>query len=379
MAKKEHDEFASNIDLIDVLPPGLYEAVMVPKDPAQRAADLIGGDYLVRFEPRTLDDIRALGGNDESDDRKFETVARVSDINLGLYRMLVQPWVRLWMNEDFAATLRRLHPLRLQYEMFSSANPFMRPLQSAIGQARDNRQPVSAKNPLWQAQERCSNWTETWLDSYRDLRDRMCESTFDAVYGSPLLQTLVGLKATDAGSRLLGKDPVHLALVAQRIKELKAAVPEGGPREAAIRALLYLHQPDGGFDERGFNLMRRMREEAGSGMTLGEFKRVVREQFLCCSSTNGELWRRSPPCSRRTPRLLRACKQRARLIETIGLRSDEARSRLAELEDLIEGAGSKDEPMSVSISPSSVRCHSMLAGRQSTVERRGSEKLEIGE
>ena len=102
MAKKEHDEFASNIDLIDMLPPGLYEAVMIPKDPAQRAADLIGGDYIVRFEPRTLDDIRALGGNDEKDDRKFETVARVSDINLGLYRMFVQPWVRLWMNEDFA-------------------------------------------------------------------------------------------------------------------------------------------------------------------------------------------------------------------------------------------------------------------------------------
>ena len=34
VAKKEHDEFASNIDLIDVLPPGLYEAVMMPKDPA---------------------------------------------------------------------------------------------------------------------------------------------------------------------------------------------------------------------------------------------------------------------------------------------------------------------------------------------------------
>ena len=215
-----------------------------------------------------------------SDDRKFETVARVSDINLGLYRMFLQPWVRLWTNEDFAATLRRLHPLRLQYEMFSSANPFMRPLQSAIGHARDNRQPVSAENPLWQAQELFSNWTETWLDAYRDLRDRMCESTFDAVYGSPLLQALVGLKATDASSRRPGKDPAHLALVAQRIKELKAAIPEGGPREAAIRALLYLHQPDGVFDERGFNLLRRMREEAGSGMTLGEFKRVVREQFF---------------------------------------------------------------------------------------------------
>src|SRR5215468_4740490 len=31
VAKKEHDEFASNIDLIDVLPPGLYEAVFEKK------------------------------------------------------------------------------------------------------------------------------------------------------------------------------------------------------------------------------------------------------------------------------------------------------------------------------------------------------------
>ena len=30
VARKEHDEFASNIDLIDVLPPGLYEAVLDP-------------------------------------------------------------------------------------------------------------------------------------------------------------------------------------------------------------------------------------------------------------------------------------------------------------------------------------------------------------
>ena len=29
VAKKEHEEFASNIDFIDVLPPGLYEAVIV--------------------------------------------------------------------------------------------------------------------------------------------------------------------------------------------------------------------------------------------------------------------------------------------------------------------------------------------------------------
>src|SRR5262249_12898656 len=102
VAKKEHDEFPSNIDLIEVLPPGLYEAVMVPKRGDDKSADLIRGDYLVRFEARALDDIRALGSNSEEDDREFATVARVSEINLGLYRTFIQPWVRLWTNEGVA-------------------------------------------------------------------------------------------------------------------------------------------------------------------------------------------------------------------------------------------------------------------------------------
>ena len=105
VAKKEHDEFASNIDLIDVLPPGLYEAVMTPKEAASPSDDdLVGGNYLVRFEARTLDDIRAFGGNSMEDERQFAAVARLSEINLGLYRAFMQPWVKAWAN----ARLRRV-------------------------------------------------------------------------------------------------------------------------------------------------------------------------------------------------------------------------------------------------------------------------------
>jgi hypothetical protein len=80
VAKKEHDEFASNIDLIDVLPPGLYEAVMTPKQATDKYADLIGGDYLVRFETRTLDDIKAFGGNSPERRAEFRYhAARISE------------------------------------------------------------------------------------------------------------------------------------------------------------------------------------------------------------------------------------------------------------------------------------------------------------
>ena len=195
VAKKEHDEFASNIDLIDVLPPGLYEAVMTPKNPNDPTADFISGDYLVRFEARTLDDIRAFGGNNEEDDREFAAVARVSEINLGLYRTFVQPWMRMWANEGVAEWMRRFHPLRLQYEMFSPANPFMRPLLSNLEWARENRHLVSKDNTFWQAQEWLGHWIETSLDAYRDVRDNTSEALFHAIYGSPLVQALVGLKA----------------------------------------------------------------------------------------------------------------------------------------------------------------------------------------
>ena len=64
VARKEYGEFSSNIDLIDVLPPGLYEAVFETKGDDTTSADLVPGEWVMRCEPRTLDDIRALGGND---------------------------------------------------------------------------------------------------------------------------------------------------------------------------------------------------------------------------------------------------------------------------------------------------------------------------
>ena len=56
--EKEHDEFAGNIDFIDVLPPGLYEAVLVPKKEVKET-DLVSGDWMLRFEPRTFEELRS--------------------------------------------------------------------------------------------------------------------------------------------------------------------------------------------------------------------------------------------------------------------------------------------------------------------------------
>jgi hypothetical protein len=336
VAKKEHDEFASNIDLIDVLPPGLYEAVMVPKGEVDRATDLVAGNYLVRFERRTLDDIRALGGNDAADDRMFETAARVSDINLGLYRTFLQPYVRAWVSQGSAEAMRRMHPLRMQYELFSASNPAMNVMQTSAARAREDRHPVSANNPFWQAQELYSHWVETWLDAYRDWRDKTFESTFQAVYSSPVLQALVGLKAAPETRHRAAKDPAHAALIAKRIQELRSDIPEGGPREAAIRALLYVRGAEGAIDERGFNFLRRMREDAGRGMSLAEFKRVVREQFFMLLVDERRAIEAIPAMLAKD--LALAGRMRAavrRFVDALGPRDNAARARLAEIEDLV--------------------------------------------
>ena len=338
VAKKEHDEFASNIDLIDVLPPGLYEAVMTPKDVGDPTADLVTGDYLVRFEARTLDDIRALGGNNEEDDRRFAAAARVSEINLGLYRTFLQPWIRTFANQGAAQAMRKLHPLRLQYEAFSATNPFLRTLQSSAGDVRRNRKEVPGDNPLWQAQEQASEFIKTSLDAYRDLRDHMYEATFHAVYGSPMLQAMVGLKASDrAVCEKPGENAGRRTLVAQRIDELKRAIPQGGPREALLRALLYIRMPDGVVDERGFNFLRRMREEAGKGVSLADFKKAVREQFLMLLLDERACIEAIPRMLATDPQLAARLSESLReVIGVVGISSQQAKARLAEMESLLE-------------------------------------------
>ena len=91
VATKEHGEFVSCMEMIDVLPPGLYEAVITEVDENTVHPDLVQGKYLFRLEARTLNDIRALGGNDAADDLRFATVARVSEINRGLYETADRP------------------------------------------------------------------------------------------------------------------------------------------------------------------------------------------------------------------------------------------------------------------------------------------------
>ena len=335
IAKKEHQEFSSNIDLIDVLPPGLYEAVMTRRTDEAANQEGIVGDWIVRFEPRTLDDVRDIVQPDPENERRFATVRRVSEINLGLYRTLFQPFVRAAVNEQTAEWMKKLSHAELPFAIFSERNPLMQQVAQLAERVREQRKPASPDNPFLAWQAELSEGIVAALDGYRDQRDSLLEKTFLAVYGSPALQALVGMSASDEPVRKKpGLDHGHVALIKERIAELKASIAEGGPREAAIRALLYIGLAGSGADERMFNTLRQMRAENGD-LTLQAFKRIVREQhFKLRLDLEGSLAAIPKMLSADPARRPRILEMLHRTVRATGEVTGERAERLAQVEKL---------------------------------------------
>jgi hypothetical protein len=281
VAKKEHHEFSSNIDLIDVLPPGLYEATFEAKSGNTANADLAGGEWVMRCEQRTLDDLRAMGGNSPEDQRRFATANRVSEINLANYRKFVQPWVRAIATPQIAARMRNLHPLRVGYEAFGRPTPAMKAVATEAETVREHRRPAAKDNPFLKVQETLSKAIVSSLDTWRDAQEALSESFFLAVYGSPVLQAAVGIDPKADPSPRPEMSDEHRKRLEARMSDLRSRIGSGGLRECGIRALLYVGMARGMVDERGLEALRRMRrEDAASRMSLSEFKMLVREQFF---------------------------------------------------------------------------------------------------
>ena len=279
VARKEHRELSSNIDLIDTLPPGLYEAIFEAKTDETANPDLACGDWVMRCEARTLDDIRSLGANTVADEHCFGAVDHLSQTNLALYRTFAQPLVRALVNPSMAEFIRRLHPLRLQYEIFSNTNPLMAPVAALADRVRHDRRPAAADNFFIALQENVSHQIVTALDAWRDASEALAEQTFMAMYGPSTVQAALGIDpASMLPLRKAAKSALHLELMDKRVADLGSKLAAGGLREAVIRGLLYAGMTRAAVDERGFEAVRRIRGTHGN-MPLSDFKATVREQF----------------------------------------------------------------------------------------------------
>ncbi len=281
IAKKEHREFTTNIDMIDLLPAGIYEAVIRDKTPETHNADLAFGDYIMTFERRHLSDIEKIVEPNIEDDRRFATVSRISQVNQGLYKSFLQPLVKMMVTPQSTEWMQKTNKLRLPYETMSDKNPLIASLAPVAVQVKNHRQAVSTDNPFLQFEKQVSKSIESTLDIWGQWRDSLVEQTFMTVYGSSLVQDLAGLGAKEGAPRSHpGVSPEHIDFVNNRRDELQKLVSCGGLREASIRVLMYISQAQGGVDERSFNLIRRLRSTEEQRLTLDAFKRIVREQAM---------------------------------------------------------------------------------------------------
>jgi pimeloyl-ACP methyl ester carboxylesterase len=265
VAQKEHKEIIASFDMIDYLPPGLYEMII--------EGDLKTGDVETRFEERTIDDILAMDDGTE-DEENFCVVDRVSEFLDNNYKIFCRPWVRFWSTELTGEISRLLHPLRFQRYIFSDINPFLRPLKYVSSAVKANRKPVKPENPFVEFEYAFSDFMVEWLNHYRDARDARIERRFRAIYDNPILQFFClptadgeesgGMKAEEAGSE----------------DKRLAVLEEGGVAEGLIRVMMAVVRKNHIIKRRLFDIGQEIASthKVLSKIRPAQFKKIVRHQ-----------------------------------------------------------------------------------------------------
>ncbi|RXZ43784.1 DUF3141 domain-containing protein [Crenobacter cavernae] len=352
VANKEHSEFASALDLIDVLPPGLYEAIIEDTHPETPGLEYVEGRYVIRFEPRDVADILALddGRNDE---RAFEVVRRVAEINQGVYDAFVSPWVRAFSNDYSAAFWRHLNPARFERAFFSDLNPAVAAVKPLAESVRAARTQLADDNPLLAAQQQVSDAVVRALDAWRDARDAAQERTFFSIYDAPWLAALTGLKpAAERALRAREKDWDQEERLRLKRAALDAYYEKGSPVVGFLRLLIYVAIGTGVVDERVFNGIRRVMRDVGleEKMTLAKLKDIIKRQTFLVRQDEERALNGLPSLLPEAHYRRQALDLARELLALPGKISDEKEARLARVADVL-GLTAVEPPAPVEAAP----------------------------
>lgn len=239
IAGREHVAITDTVRAIEALSPGLYE--MKLDDEEDRVH--------IRFEPRGMGDILALGDG-RDDEELFTEVAQMSNINTEIYDRFVRPTIQNMSTPETAALIRESHPLRTQRVMFSDKNPIMPMLDKAAESITQERKPASKDNPFIMAEKVSSELIEAQLNMYRSMRDSMTETSFFSIYTSPWIKAIISPK--DSGL------PKHSIVDVRQLPEVHhvlANIDQGGLAEGVVRILHLLN------DARGYVRRTRLERE----------------------------------------------------------------------------------------------------------------------
>jgi len=232
VAKKEHAQIVSVLKSIEALAPGLYGMQILEK---KRPAG--GVDYEVQFVEHRLEEIaERLNRFRRADEKPFQGVEAVAEMNQRAYELFARPLVQATANEFTAKLARQFHPMRLQRWAISDLNPWLWWLGPAAGAVKARRQAAGPDHPFRQAEKIASECISAGLDYYRDVRDAASEAAFFQIYGSMFSLYLADGREAEEGAQARPADPRELPFV----KEALASVAQGGYAEAVARTAFLL-------------------------------------------------------------------------------------------------------------------------------------------
>ncbi len=280
IARKEHDQLVASLDMIESLPPGLYEMKLEAKagKEAQRWEELEPGDYTVHYAHRTMQDILALNPEGRDEEALFSTVAKVSQANATAYKTFVRPWVRLFASQAQGDFLGKLHPLRMQREGLSDRHPLAPLIRAQANWVREHRAPVAQDHPLKTVERNLDGAITSLLDQFRDQRDQATIAWARSLYGEKALGAWFAPNTPDA--------EVARQRAEQDIETARAAVlphlDEGGFAEAVCRIVLAGMVSVGAFERRSFRLAKLLARmpsgTLGAGETTLNWAGLLKEQ-----------------------------------------------------------------------------------------------------
>lgn len=254
IALKEHDQLVSSLDVIESLPPGLYEMKLKAKDgqQEQRWDQLEPGAYTVHYEHRTMDDIRKLNPEGRDEEAMFSTIGQWSEFNANVYKTYMRPWVRMMSTRETANAMVKANPLRMQRQFFSDSfvlAPFIRQQAAA---ARANRKTIAADHPLKQLEQKISHQITEQLNAYRDRRDADVVKNTRLLFGPLGLGAWLKPKESDAAVAYRRAEQE----LAQYRQEALEHIDEGGFAEAVCRMVVAGMISIGAFERRSLRLAR---------------------------------------------------------------------------------------------------------------------------
>ena len=259
IANREHTGIASIMDMIEVLPPGLYELEIDHFEGSGKEKT-----FTVDLKRRTFEDLSQAIGKNRTDEEAFKAVHRYSMSQAQAYEHNLRPLVKAMSNETSAQLLRSMHPLRLQRSLWSSKNPLAMAtshLNQVITSTVDRKktkdfvpaqttqethhpsdvyaqiklpaiESLQQDNVFLQVEKMFMDSVRMTLDFWRDWQGRYTETLFFGIWTLPWFRQY----GKSVGSRrLLDKEALREL---PKVEKALTKIADGGFNEAVVRMLI---------------------------------------------------------------------------------------------------------------------------------------------